>query len=92
MKCGNTPCEREATCYYVVEDLENGHRRGVMHLCDLCRDAFWLGQANSWAVLMDVETDAAVLEEERDALEDDGDEDDDDFDGLTWPKGEGEDE
>jgi hypothetical protein len=38
--CDNSPCEAEATRYYITE---GGVR---FHLCETCANAFELGQAN----------------------------------------------
>jgi hypothetical protein len=61
--CSNEPCRNLATCRYDIEE-------GVdFLLCDTCRDAFWLGQANPEAVVRDLDTGKAVMgsEEEEEA-------------------------
>ena len=55
--CSNTPCPNRATCAYVTED-------GLpFYLCDLCAEAFGLGQVNHEADLYDLDALAMAIEE-----------------------------
>jgi hypothetical protein len=55
--CGNTPCPNRVTCAYVTED-------GLLfYLCDLCAEAFGLGQVNHEADLYDLDAVATAIEE-----------------------------
>lgn len=57
MVCRNTPCPNRATCAYVTED-------GLpFYLCDLCAEAFGLGQVNHEADLYDLDAVATAIEE-----------------------------